>query len=112
MVFLSEVFMIKVEVSMGSSRGIVLDLSTFFRMAYPLDYGPVMARLNSQLDERQSLLFHQPEIVEKFISKFDSPKEVVDFLLENKNDEEVRVISIGDSIYVGINEVAYRFYEE
>ena len=105
--------MIKVEVFAGPSRGVTLDLATFFQMdIYPLNYGSILPHLNNYVEDGQSLIFHQVETIIKFTSVFESPRDVVDFLIKNSNQGEVRTIVVGESIYVSIERIAYRFYEE
>lgn len=102
--------MIKVEVT--GNQNILFDLNTFFRMAYPLSYDNILKELNKNLDSEQSILFHQSEYIDKFLERFSSPKEVVDFMVKNKGMKKIKQITVGDFIYVKVDKRIYIFFEE
>lgn len=89
-----------------------MDLHTFFRMAYPLNYQPVLKEMNRTLGAGQCLLFHESETINTFVERFETPRDVVDFMKENSIENRFRTMTIEDKLYVAIDEIIYIFFED
>lgn len=105
--------MINVKIYTSGNIPITINLTDFFKSNYyPLNYEPVLKEINKHKGfGKQLCVFHTDEVLNNFANIFESPSDVISFLIENKKeDEELKIISIEDSFYISINKVVFLIY--
>lgn len=69
-----------------------------------------MRKINEQVEGDQYFLIHTLDQVEHFSNNFKTPKDVLNFMIENTN-QEIKSFAIGDRYYAIFNQATYEFFE-